>query len=131
MKLYRVCGVTEVCIYKEVWANSEDEAIERANKELYCLTEYCGNGGYDKLVGVARDDESVAVDNPIDWNDTELLKDDPDYRECPDCHEELVEYEGDNGEKFWKCEWGCGACYDEDYNEVDPDDYFDETQQND
>lgn len=125
MKKYRVYGNTVVSVFKEVWANSEDEAIDRANEELHYLTEYCGNGGYDKLVGVDGSDESVAADDTIEWDDVEELEDDPGYRECPRCHEELDEYEGDNGEKFWKCE-SCGTCYDEDYNEVDPDDYFDE-----
>lgn len=129
MKKYRVLGNTVVSVFKEVWANSEDEAMQRARDELYSLTEYCGNGGYDKLVGVGGGDESVAADDKIEWDDIEVLEDDPDYRECPHCHEELDEYTGDNGEKFWKCEYGCGTCYDEDYNEVDPDDYYDDDEE--
>lgn len=131
MKLFKVSGTTVVTVYKEVWANSEDEAIERVSNELSNLTEYCGNGGCDKLVGVEGNDESVSVGGYIEWDDAEELEDDPNHRECPHCHEELDECEGDNGEKFWKCEWGCGTCYNEDYNEVDPDDYFNETEQDD
>ncbi len=125
MKKYRVYGTTTVCVCKEVWANSADEAIERAEDELYSLTEYCGNGGADKLVGVDGSDEFVSVDCGIEWNDTEVIEDDPDYRECTKCHEELDEVKGDNGKTYWECP-ECGTCYDEDYEEVNPDDYFDE-----
>ena len=123
MKLYRVYGTTVVTVCKEVWANSKDEAIERAGDELYSLTEYCGNGGYDKLVGVDGMDESVYADDMIEWDYTEELEDDPDHRECPDCYEELDEVTGDNGKTYWECP-KCGACYDEDYEVVDAEDYF-------
>ena len=128
MKLYRVCGTTVVTVYKEVWANDADEAIDRANDELSSLTEYCGNGGYDKLVGVDNEDESVSADSMIEWDDAEELEDDPDHRECPDCHEELDEVMGDNGQTYWECP-ECGTCYDEDYETVDPEDYFDEDEE--
>ncbi len=128
MKLYRVLGNTVVSVFKEVWANSKDEAIERACEELHCLTEYCGNGGCDKLVGVDGSDESVAADDKIEWDDVEELEDDPDHRECPNCHEELDEVTGDNGETYWECP-ECGTCYDEDYEVVDPEDYFDEDEE--
>lgn len=125
MKLYRVCGTTVVTVCKEVWANSEDEAIDRAEDELYSLTEYCGNGGCDKLIGVENADESVYADGMIEWDDAEELEDDPDHRECPHCHEELDEITGDNGETYWECP-KCDTCYDENYDEVDPDDYYNE-----
>ena len=123
MKLYRVYGNTVVSVCKEVWANSADEAIERAEDELYSLTEYCGNGGYDKLVGVDGSDESVAADGAIEWDDAEELEDDPDHRECPHCHEELDEVKGDNGKTYWECT-ECGTCYNDDYEVVNPEDYF-------
>lgn len=127
MKKYKVYGTYTITIAKEVWANNEDEAIDKAAETFGGVIEYCGNGGDDKLVGVGNDDESVAADGDPEWGAyIEELEDAPDYRECPNCYEQLEEYEGDNGEKFWKCEDGCGTCYDEDYNEVDPDDYFDE-----
>jgi hypothetical protein len=46
-------------------------------------------------------------------------------KNCPDCIEELIEYNCDNGQTFWKCEY-CGTCYDEDYNEINPFDYIEE-----
>lgn len=126
MKKYRVYGTVEVVVCKEVWAINEEQAYEKAFDQLSSLTEYCGNGGGDKLIGVDGIDESVdTCGNEIEYDDIELLEDNPDYMECPDCNEELEEYEGDNGKKFWKCEC-CGTCYDEDCNEVDPSDYYDE-----
>ena len=122
MKLYRVYGTTTVCVAKEVWANSPDEAIERADDELNYLTAYCGNGGYDKLIGVEGDNESVDSNECIDWDDAEEIEDDPDYRECPRCHKELDEFVGDNGEKYWEC-YKCGTFYNEEYEKVDPEDY--------
>lgn len=81
MKKYRVCGTTTVTVYKEVWANDEDEAIDKANDELSSLTAFCGNGGIDKLIGVDGYDESVSADDYITWDDTEMLEEDPDYEE--------------------------------------------------
>ena len=81
MKKYRVCGTTIVTVYQEVWANDEDEAIDKAYDELSSLTAFCGNGGTDRLVGVYGDGSSVAADGYIEWDDTELLEEDPDYEE--------------------------------------------------
>lgn len=78
---YRVCGTTTVTVYKEIWAEDEDEAIDKAYDELSSLTAFCGNGGTDKLIGVYGYDESVAADDYIEWNDTEMLEEDPDYEE--------------------------------------------------
>ena len=126
MKKYRVYGNTVVTVIKEVWANSESEAYDKAYNQLSSLTAYCGNGGDDKLIGVDNENESVFADDKIEYDDIEMIDDDPNYRECPECHEQLEAYDGDNGEKFWKCEYGCGTCYDENYNEVDPSNYYDE-----
>ena len=123
MKKYAVHGVVEVEVIKEVWANSEDEAYEKAANQLTNLTEYCGNGGYDKLIGVEGDGESVATCcNDIDYNDIELLEDDPDHMECPDCYEELEEQLDDWGNRTG---WFCPECtnwFDDDGEMIYPDD---------
>ena len=49
MKKYVVYGRTTVTITKEVWANSESEAYNKAFNQLSILTGYCGNGGYDMI----------------------------------------------------------------------------------
>lgn len=115
MKKYRVCGVTTVTVYKEVWANNEDEAMDKANYGLSSLTAFCGNGGTDKLIGVYEYNESVAVDDYIEWNDTELLEEDPDYFECPDCEEGCEKMTDSEGEEYWYCE-SCSQSYDDDGN---------------
>ena len=120
MKKYRVCGTTTVTVYKEVWANNEDEAIDKADKDLYSLTAFLGNGGTDKLIGVYDSDESVSADNYIEWNDTEELEDNPDYFECPDCDEECEVCEHDDGNIYYHCE-NCDKYYDKNGDEFYPD----------
>ena len=125
MKKYRVCGTTTVTVYKEVWANNEDDALQRAETELSSLTEYCGNGGYDKLIGVDGDDESVAADGMIIYDDAEVLEDDPNYFECFECEVECEKRTDSDGTEYWWCE-ECGRAYDEDGYEYFPDDEEDE-----
>lgn len=117
MTKYRVYGTTTVSVVKEVWANSEDEAYEKAQRQLDSLTAYCGNGGYDQLVGVDGEDESVAADDVITYDDCEAIEDDPDYFECPECDEECEVCETEDGMKYYECS-ECGACYDENGNEI-------------
>lgn len=122
MKKFRVMGTTVVTVYKEVWAYDEDEAMEKAESQLSGLTAYCGNGGGDKLVGVDNYDESVDASGYIEWEDTEMLEDNPDYMECPDCHEELEEQFDDYGNRTG---WFCPECtnwFDDDGNMIDPND---------
>lgn len=127
MKKYAVHGVVEVEVIKEVWAHNEDEAYEKAANQLTSLTEYCGNGGDDKLIGVEESGESVSTcGNEIDYNDIELLEDNPDYMECPDCHEELEEQLDDWGNRTG---WFCPECtnwFDDDGEIIYPDDEEDD-----
>ena len=121
MKKYRVCGVVEVAVYKEVWANSEDEAYEKAYDELSNLTEYAGNGGWDKLIGVDGNDESVdTCSNDIVYNDIELLENNPNYFECPTCGEECWSREDIDGEEWWWCD-DCEQAFNDGGDEVYPD----------
>jgi hypothetical protein len=125
MKLYKVYGTTTVSVVKEVWANSEDEAYDRAQNELESLTEYCGNGGYDKLIGVDGDGESVACYDSICYDDIEMLEDDPDHFECSNCDEVCDACEQDDGMEYWHCP-NCGSYYNEDGDEFYPDDEEDD-----
>jgi hypothetical protein len=125
MKKYKVYGMVTVNVTKEVWANSEDEAREKAYDQLSCLTAYCGNGGYDKLVGVEDDGESVDVFEDIAYDEVEEIEDDPDHFECPNCDAECDACEQDDGTEYWHCP-DCGAYYDEDGDEFYPDDKEDE-----
>lgn len=121
MKKYAVHGVVEVEVVKEVWANSESEAYEKAYYELPCLTEYCGNGGTDKLIGVDGSGESISsCSNDIDYNDIEILENNPDYFECPSCGEECWSREDAEGDEYWWCD-DCSQAFNEDGDEVYPD----------
>ena len=122
MKKYRVYGTTTVTVTKEVWANNEEEAYEKAYNKLSRLTEYVGNGGYDKIVGVEEHDESVAANEDIEYDDFEVLEENPDYFECPECEEACEKCEQDDGTEYWYCP-NCEAFYDEDGDEFYPDVY--------
>ncbi len=118
MKKYAVHGVVEVEVIKEVWAHSEEEAYEKAANQLTSLTEYCGNGGYDKLIGVEEDGESVfTCSNEIDYNDIELLEDDSSYFECPRCGQECWSREDVEGDEYWWCD-DCDQAFNDDGDEV-------------
>ena len=121
MTKYKVYGTVTVSVTKEVWANNEDEAYDRAQNELDTLTEYCGNGGYDKLIGVDGEDESVAVYDSICYDEIEVVEDDPDHFECSNCDEVCDACELDDGTEYWHCP-NCGSYYDKDGNEFYPDD---------
>ena len=115
MKKYKVYGTYTITIAKEVWANDEDDAVDKAAETFGGVIEYCGNGGYDKLVGVSEDDESVAADGYPEWgNYIEELEDNPDYHECHECNSELEEV----ADGVWYCD-ECDMWFDEDGNEVD------------
>ena len=94
MQKYKVYGTYEITIAKEVWANNKADAIKKAEDTFGGVIEYCGNGGFDKLLGVANDDESVMADGEAEWGVcVEHLADDPKYLECFGCGEKLDEVE--------------------------------------
>lgn len=117
MKKYIVYGHTVVNVTKEVWANNESEAYDKARDELSSLIAYCGNGGYDKLIGVDGSDESVDAVDDIEYDDIKFVEDNPDYQECPECGEECERKADDDGNEYWECP-ECGLTFDDDGNEV-------------
>ena len=119
MKKYKVYGTTVVEVATEVWANSKDEAYRKAEDKLHYLTEYCGNGGYDKLVGVEHYTDSVAASNEIEYDECEVLEDDPDYFECPKCDDECEKRTDANGDEYWWCD-SCCMAFDEYGEEIWP-----------
>ena len=125
MKKYSVRGTTTVTVIKEVWANNEDEAYDKAWRELTGLTAFCGNGGTDKLIGVYGSDESVAADDNIEYDDIEMVEDDPDYFECFECGEECEKRTDSDGTEYWWCD-NCCCAYDNNGEEYFPDEEDDE-----
>ena len=125
MKKFKVCGQYTITVMKEVWANDEDEAINKAANKFGGIVEYAGNGGYDKLIGVSQYDESVAADGMIEWENAEELEDDPDYFECPECEAECERREDIHGVEYWYCE-DCCQSYNDDGDVIYPDEEDDE-----
>jgi hypothetical protein len=125
MKKFKVFDNVNVVVTKEVWANNADEAMEKAQERLSCLTAYCGNGGCDKLVGVQNSDESVDIFDDIVYDDVEELEDDPDYFECPECNEECERREDIHGVEYWYCE-DCCQSYNDDGEVIYPEEEEDE-----
>lgn len=68
---YTVTGHATVVCSMVVEANSEEEAIEKANTEFGSLSNYCGMGGYDKLVGVntPENDRCIYPDSDVEFDD--------------------------------------------------------------
>jgi hypothetical protein len=128
MKKYKIYGTVTANVTKEVWANSEDEAIKKAYEQLPLLTAYCGNGGDDKLVGVEEEGESVEVFDDIEYDEAKEIEDDPDYFECPECGERCLMLHDDDGTFYWGCA-SCDGSFDKDGNAFDP--FFDEIELND
>ena len=71
MKKYTVTGHATVVCSMVVEAESEEEAIEKANEEFGSLTNYAGMGGIDKLLGVisSEDDRCVFPDSDVEFDD--------------------------------------------------------------
>lgn len=66
---YRVYGHTTVTVSTLVEANSEEEAIEKANREFGGIISYGGNGGIDKLIGVDGECDTIEADESVEFND--------------------------------------------------------------
>ena len=71
MKKVKVYGKTEICIYQvvEIEDNATiEDIIDKANEEFEGITNYCGNGGVDKLIGVYGDGVGIECnDNEIEF----------------------------------------------------------------
>lgn len=75
MARYIVRGTVLVNVETTVEADSEEHAYEVAANERPELSDYVGNGGIDKLIGVDGELESVESSDTIEWNEAELLGD--------------------------------------------------------
>lgn len=71
MKRHTVIGHATVVCSMVIEAESEEEAIEKANEEFGSLTNYAGMGGIDKLLGVpsSENDRCVFPDSDVEFDD--------------------------------------------------------------
>lgn len=76
MKKYRVYGHCTVVCAMTVEAESEEEAIERANDEFGGLTNYAGMGSGDCLVGVltSENERCIFPDSDPEFDDCEEVQ---------------------------------------------------------
>lgn len=72
---YEVYGHATVVCSMVVDADSEAEAIKKANEEFGSLTNYVGMGGTDKLLGVPTSDcdRSVLPDSDVEFDDCQRI----------------------------------------------------------
>lgn len=75
-KIYEVRGTLTIDVLKRVRANDEYEAMELAQEHFKGIEEYVGNGGYDKLIGVSEDSESVGKNGDVEWQEAYETNDD-------------------------------------------------------
>lgn len=114
-KIYEVRGTMVVNILKRVKANDEYEAMELAAELFQGVEEYVGNGGYDKLIGVCEDSESIEASSYVEWQeayetdddryDTDTADDGFTYT-CKLCGEEFYyeneyEFDDDDACELW------------------------------
>lgn len=66
---YTVFGHTTVVVSTQVNADSREEAIKKAQKQFKGINAYIGNGGTDKLIGVDHENDTIAADEPVEFDD--------------------------------------------------------------
>ena len=73
LKKYIVTGNSSVTVSINVYAENEEEAMEKAASQFKGIRAYAGNGGFDKLIGVEGSGESISADCPVEFDD--VIKD--------------------------------------------------------
>lgn len=75
-RYFRVFGHTEVTVSRIVVIDEDDIkrneralCLGKAAKEFCGIHEYLGNGGDDKLIGVEHPQETIAADEPVEFDD--------------------------------------------------------------
>lgn len=58
---FNVFGYCNIICSMVVEANTEAEAIEKANENFGGLCNYCGNSGTDKLIGPTNTEDECAI----------------------------------------------------------------------
>ena len=68
---YTVTGHAMVVCSMVVEANTEKEAIEKANEQFVSLANYVGMGGTDKMIGVptSEDERCIYPDSEVEFDD--------------------------------------------------------------
>jgi hypothetical protein len=85
MKEIQVYGHTTVTVSTVIKVRdntelTESEIISRARRKFGGVHSFCGNGGFDKLVGVSGENDTIAADEEVVFDDFFVL---PQGREDP------------------------------------------------
>ena len=79
MKRYRVYGHMNVVVTTIVESKDdllEEEVYTKALENFEGITNYAGNGGTDKLVGVINENDTIiSDDNEVEFDDYEFIAD--------------------------------------------------------
>lgn len=70
MPKYKVSGVAQVEVIIEVEADDSEDAFDVADQKFGGIVSYAGNGGVNKLIGVAGTNESISCYNEVEWTET-------------------------------------------------------------
>lgn len=76
MKKYIVYGKVTAFVSVELEAENEKEAIEKAYNECSGPMSFCGNGGYNKIIGVCNTDDadvSITCDDEVEYTEAEEI----------------------------------------------------------
>lgn len=81
MPKFRVYGTVHINVTGTVEASSEDEAADKAYEEWPGLSNYAGNGGTNKIVGLYDQNWSIEpADDALEIDVVEKGDDDDDYK---------------------------------------------------
>lgn len=69
MAKYDVHGTVPVVVHITVEAENGNQAMEIAAEEFRGVFEYVGNGGYDKLIGVEGENETITIEGSVEFDD--------------------------------------------------------------
>lgn len=70
---YLVEGIVEVVVGIVVDAESGEDALEKAYDNFGGIHAYAGNGGYDKVIGVAGSEEFISCDeDPVEFREVSI-----------------------------------------------------------
>lgn len=79
MKQYRVYGTTTVTVSTVVEVAddenlTEEEICERAACEFQGVASFCGNGGFDKLIGVCGSDDTIDTGGDVEFSEFGIVE---------------------------------------------------------
>lgn len=104
MNKYKVFGSATVSVTREVWACSEEEAIEKSamtEKNIVRSTPRC----------------TVEIIDDVRYDDAVFIEEDPDHFDCPFCNSMTTKKFDPSGDVYFRCQ-PCKKNFDADGVEI-------------